>query len=31
MLKKALPVIWEVKYNDVQIFNNKKEVVAELN
>ena len=31
MLKKALPVTWEVKYNGVQIFNNKKEVVAELN
>ena len=31
MLKKALPVTWEVKYNSVQIFNNKKEEVAELN
>ena len=31
MLKKALPVTWEVKYNGVQIFNNKKEEVAELN
>jgi putative redox protein len=31
MLKKALPVTWEVKYNGEQIFNNKKEKVAELN
>ncbi|HTN09245.1 OsmC family protein [Agriterribacter sp.] len=31
MLKKALPVTWEVKYNGVQIFNNKKEDAAELN
>jgi putative redox protein len=31
MLKKALPVTWEVNYNGMQIFNNKKEVVAELN
>jgi putative redox protein len=31
MLKKALPVSWEVNYNGMQIFNNKKEVVAELN
>ena len=31
MLKKALPVTWEVKYNGVQIFNNRKEEVAELN
>ncbi len=31
MLKKALPVTWEVNYNGVQIFNNKKEEVAELN
>lgn len=31
MLKKALPVTWEVKYNGVQVFNNKKEEVAELN
>jgi putative redox protein len=31
MLKKALPVTWEVKYNGEQIFNNKKEEVAELN
>lgn len=31
MLKKALPVTWEVNYNGLQIFNNKKEGVAELN
>jgi len=31
MLKKALPVTWEVKYNGVEIFNNKKQKVAELN
>lgn len=31
MLKKALPVTWEVNYNGKQIFNNKKEVVLELN
>lgn len=31
MLKKALPVTWEVNYNGKQIFNNKKEVIAELN
>ena len=31
MLKKAMPVTWEVNYNGVQIFNNKKEVAAELN
>ena len=30
MLKKALPVTWEVNYNGVQIYNNKQEV-AELN
>ena len=30
MLKKALPVTWEVKYNGELIFNNKKEEVAEL-
>ena len=30
MLKKALPVTWEVNYNHVQIFNNKEEEVAEL-
>lgn len=31
MLKKALPVTWEVNYNGQQIFNNKQEVIAELN
>jgi putative redox protein len=31
MLKKALPVTWEVKYNGELIFNNKKVEVAELN
>jgi putative redox protein len=31
MLKKALPVTWEVKYNGELIFSNKKEAVAELN
>ena len=31
MLKKALPVTWEVNYNGKQILNNKKEVVSELN
>lgn len=31
MLKKALPVTWEVNYNGAQIFNNKKEEIAELN
>lgn len=31
MLKKALPVTWEVSYNGVQIFNNKPEVAAQLN
>ena len=30
MLKKALPVTWEVNYNGVQIFNNKEEEVTEL-
>ncbi|HRN55302.1 MAG TPA: OsmC family protein [Agriterribacter sp.] len=29
MLKKALPVTWEVNYNGVQLFNNKQEAVAE--
>lgn len=29
MLKKALPVTWEVNYNGVSIFSNKKEEVAE--
>lgn len=31
MLKKALPVTWEVNYNGEQVFNNKEEVVADLN
>ena len=31
MLKKALPVTWEVKYNGELTFNNKKEEVAEWN
>lgn len=31
LLKKALPVTWEVEYNGVQIFNNQKERVAQLN
>lgn len=31
MLKKALPVTWEVTYNGELIFTNKKEEVAELN
>ena len=31
MLKKALPVTWEVTYNGELIFNNKKEKVAEFN
>ena len=30
MLKKALPVTWEVNYNAVNIFNNSKAAVAEL-
>jgi putative redox protein len=30
MLKKALPVSWEVWYNGARIFNNKKEEVFEL-
>ena len=30
MLKKALPVTWEVNYNGVQIFNNKEDEMAEL-
>ena len=29
MLKKALPVTWEVIYNGVQIFNNKEQLLAE--
>ncbi|TZF82638.1 OsmC family protein [Pedobacter sp. BS3] len=31
MLKKALPVTWEVNYNGMQIFNNRKAEVAALN
>ena len=31
MLRKALPVTWEVNYNGVQVFNNKKREVATLN
>ena len=31
MLKKILPVTWEVNYNGVQIFNNKREIVTQLN
>jgi putative redox protein len=31
MLKKALPVTWKIMYNRVEIFNNKKEAVSELN
>ena len=31
MLKKALPVTWEVNYNGEQIFSNKKEAVPQLN
>ena len=31
MLKKALPVTWEVNYNGAQIFNNKKEDISALN
>jgi putative redox protein len=30
MLKKALPVTWEVNYNGVQIFSNKKEAIEDL-
>lgn len=30
MLKKALPVTWEINYNGVQIFNNKQEETIEL-
>lgn len=30
MLKKALPVTWEVNYNEKLIFNNKQELVSEL-
>ena len=31
MLKKILPVTWEVNYNGVHIFNNKKEIATQLN
>ena len=31
MLKKALPVTWEVNYNGVQIFNNRKKGISALN
>jgi putative redox protein len=31
MLKKALPVTWEISYNGVEIFNNKPAAVAALN
>ena len=31
MLKRILPVTWEVNYNGIQIFNNKREVVSQLN
>ena len=31
MLKKALPVTWEVNYNTISIFNNKLQAVAALN
>lgn len=31
MLKQIMPVTWEVTYNGIQIFNNKKESVAQLN
>ncbi len=31
MLKKALPVTWEIHYNALPVFNNKKEEIAELN
>jgi len=30
LLKKAVPVTWEVNYNGVQVFNNKEEEIAEL-
>jgi len=29
MLKKALPITWEVNYNDIQIFTNKNEELSE--
>lgn len=31
MLKKIMPVTWEVNYNGVSIFSNKKETIAQLN
>ncbi|MBI2283905.1 MAG: OsmC family protein [Bacteroidetes bacterium] len=31
MLKQIMPVTWEVNYNGISIFSNKKETVAELN
>ena len=31
MLKKSLPVTWEIRYNGIPVFNNKKEDVALLN
>lgn len=30
MLKKALPITWEVNYNGMGVFNNKKEIAGEL-
>lgn len=31
MLKKVLPLTWEVNYNDVQIFNNSKDLATQMN
>ncbi|MEP7322117.1 MAG: OsmC family protein [Saprospiraceae bacterium] len=31
MLKKILPVTWEVNYNGIQVFNNQKETISQLN
>lgn len=31
LLKKALPVTWEINYNDENVFNNKEEAISELN
>jgi len=31
MLKRIMPVTWEVNYNGVSVFSNKKETIAELN
>ena len=31
MLKKILPVTWEINYNGVRIFNNKEEDIVQLN